>query len=192
MKNFIVISAPSGTGKSTLCRKLQERIPDLDFSISCTTRPKRSNETDGHDYYFISRDVFEEKLADGAFAEYEEVHGNFYYGTLKETLENSRRENIKVLLEVDVKGAMSIKSLYPEETVTIFISPPSEDHLRKRLEKRGTDSAERIEKRLERIREEYPYRERFDHQVVNDNLDKAVEDLIEIISNKKEGVSHGS
>lgn len=192
MKNFIVISAPSGTGKSTLCRKLQERIPDLDFSISCTTRPKRSNETDGHDYYFISRDVFEEKLADGAFAEYEEVHGNFYYGTLKETLENSRRENIKVLLEVDVKGAMSIKSLYPEETVTIFISPPSEDHLRKRLEKRGTDSAERIEKRLERIREEYPYRERFDHQVVNDNLDEAVEDLIEIISNKKEGVSHGS
>ena len=96
------------------------------------------------------------------------------------------------MLEVDVKGAMSIQSLYPEETVTIFVMPPSEEHLRNRLEKRGTDSAERIEKRLERIREEYPYRERFDHQVINDDLDKAVRELIEIISLKTEGVSHGS
>ena len=192
MKNFIVISAPSGTGKTTLCRKLQERISDLEFSISCTTRPKRSNETDGHDYHFISREEFEHKLAEDAFAEHEEVHGNFFYGTLTETLEEARKNNAQILLEVDVKGAISIKSLYPEETVTIFISPPSEDHLRKRLEKRGTDSPQRIEKRLERIREEYPYRERFDHQVINDDLDKAVNDLIELIINRTKGVSDGS
>lgn len=192
MKNFIVISAPSGTGKTTLCRLLQNKIPELDFSISCTTRPQRNTETNGHDYHFISREEFERKLADDAFAEYEEVHGNFYYGTLKETLEKTRSENRQILLEVDVKGAMSIKALYPEETLSIFVMPPSEDHLRKRLEKRGTDSAERIEKRLERIREEYPYRERFDHQVMNDDLDKAVRDLIKIINPKTEGVSHGS
>ena len=86
MKNFIVISAPSGTGKTTLCRKLQDTVPDLDFSISCTTRPQRSTETNGRDYHFIPREEFERKLAENAFAEYEEVHGNFYYGTLKETL----------------------------------------------------------------------------------------------------------
>ena len=147
MKNFIVISAPSGTGKTTICRKLQDQFSELDFSISCTTRQQRKNEINGRDYFFISQDEFEQKISENAFAEYEKVHGNFYYGTLKDTLETTRSENRMILLEVDVKGAMAIKSLYPEDTITIFVMPPSEDHLRGRLKKRGTDSAEHIEKR---------------------------------------------
>lgn len=192
MINFIVISAPSGTGKTTLCRELQKRRPDFEFSVSCTTRPQRTNEENGRDYHFISRPDFEQRIKTGDFAEYEEVHGSFYYGTLKSTLDAAIAQDRIFLLEVDVKGAMSIKKLYPERTLAIFVTPPTEEDLRRRLNRRGTDSPERIEKRLERIKEEMTYKALFDHHIVNDELSRATDELIAIINEHNEEVYHGS
>lgn len=192
MINFIVISAPSGTGKTTLCRELQKRRPDFEFSVSCTTRPQRTNEENGRDYHFISRPDFEQRIKTGDFAEYEEVHGSFYYGTLKSTLDSAIAHDRIFLLEVDVKGAMSIKKLYPERTLAIFVTPPTEEDLRRRLNRRGTDSPERIEKRLERIKEEMTYKALFDHHIVNDELSRATDELIAIINEHNEEVYHGS
>lgn len=192
MINFIVISAPSGTGKTTLCRELEKRQPDLRFSVSCTTRPQRANEENGRDYHFISRIEFERRIEASDFAEYEEVHGSFYYGTLKETLDQAISEDRMFLLEVDVRGAMSIKKLYPQKTLTIFVTPPTEEDLRRRLERRGTDSPERIEKRLERIQEELAYQDLFDHHLINDDVTRATDELIAIINQHREEVYHGS
>lgn len=192
MINFIIISAPSGSGKTTICKYLQKLDSSINFSVSCTTRQKRANEVEGKDYFFITNDEFEEKIKDNKFIEWEQIHGNFYYGTSRSTLEETINENKKILLELDVKGAMSVKKLYPNKSLSIFIEPPSVEVLKLRLEKRGTDNDERIIKRLERLESELSYKSNFDYHVINDDLDQAVNEIMSIIINESKGVSYGS
>ncbi len=192
MKNLIIISAPSGSGKTTLCRALQKREESIRFSVSCTTREKRNGEVDGVDYTFLTNQEFEKRLNHGEFAEWEQIHGNFYYGTMKTAIEAAIQRRETLLLELDVKGAMSIKKLYPEQTISIFVEPPSLDDLRTRLVKRGTDSEERIAKRLERLSSELEYKTNFDHHVINDDVGHAVDEIMNIIQHENEGVTYGS
>ena len=192
MNNFIIISAPSGSGKTTICKYLQKLDSSINFSVSCTTRQKRANEVEGKDYFFITNEEFEKKINDTKFIEWEQIHGNFYYGTLKSTLEKAINEDKRILLELDVKGAMSVKKLYPNKSLSIFIEPPSVEVLKLRLEKRGTDNDERIIKRLERLESELSYKSNFDHHVINDDLDQAVNQIMSIIKNESKGVSYGS
>ena len=191
MRNLITISAPSGSGKTTLCKALQKVIPEIEWSTSYTTRKQRSIEFDGVDYHFISHDEFEDLILNKDLAEWENVHG-YYYGTPKSTLENAINQDKTVLLEMDVKGAIRIKELYPENSFSIFIIPPSIGHLRERLKKRGTDSEKRIEIRLQRFQQEMEYKERFDHVMINENLDEATQELISVVNELKEGVLNGS
>ena len=192
MNNFIIISAPSGSGKTTICKYLQKLDSSINFSVSCTTRQKRANELEGKDYFFITNEEFEKKINDAKFIEWEQIHGDFYYGTLKSTLEKAINEDKRILLELDVKGAMSVKKLYPNKSLSIFIEPPSVEVLKIRLEKRGTDNDQRIIKRLERLESELSYKSNFDYHVINDDLDLAVNEIISIIKNKGKGVSYGS
>ena len=186
MKNLIVISAPSGAGKSTLCRKLQKVYPEIRFSISRTTRPKRHYEKDGYDYKFVTYEDFIKAVQDNDFIEFEEVH-SYLYGTPRANIEEVLDKNDYLLLEVDVKGAMKIKAAFPERTVTIFITLSSIDEFRKRLQKRGSDTERRITKRLERIKLELEYKNKFDHCIENDDIDKALTKLINIIGIEKKG-----
>ena len=192
MNNFIIISAPSGSGKTTICKYLQKLDSSINFSVSCTTRQKRANEVEGKDYFFITNEEFEKKINDAKFIEWEQIHGNFYYGTLKSTLEKAINEDKRILLELDVKGATSVKKLYPNKSLSIFIEPPSVEVLKLRLEKRGTDNDERIIKRLERLESELSYKSNFDYHVINDDLDQAVNEIMSIIKNESKGVSYDS
>ena len=184
MKNFITISAPSGSGKTTLCKALQKVEPEIEWSISYTTREKRNIEENGLDYHFISQNKFEDYILSGYFVEWENVHG-FYYGTAKSTLDNAIENNKILLLEMDVKGSMNIKRLYPDNTFSIFIIPPSIEHLRKRLKNRGTDTKKVIELRLKRFQQEMAFQKKFDYVMVNENLDLAKIELIKTISKLK-------
>ena len=191
MKIFIVISAPSGAGKTTLCNELQSRKPHIKFSVSCTTRPKREHEVDGMDYHFLSDQKFTEKVQNNEFVEYENVHG-YLYGTLRKTLEDALAQQEMVLFDVDVNGAMAIKSNYSGNTCTIFVLPPSLDDLKKRLIKRGSETEESIDKRLERTAKEIEYKDKFDACIINDDLVIAAEELNELITKQNEGVVYGS
>ena len=191
MKNIIVISAPSGAGKTTLCNELQRRKPHIKFSVSCTTRPKRKHEVDGVNYHFLSDQEFTEKVQNNEFVEYENVHG-YYYGTLHKTLEDALAQQEMVLFDVDVNGAMAIKRNYSDNTCTIFILPPSLDDLKKRLIQRGSETEERIDKRLERTAQEMEYKDKFDACIINDDLAIAAEELNELITKQNEGVVYGS
>ena len=191
MKNLIIISAPSGAGKTTLCRALQKENTDIEWSISYTTRIKRKMEKNGTDYHFISISEFQSLIKNNSFAEWERVHGH-YYGTEKRTLEIAISKNRILLLEMDVIGAISIKRLYPKNTFSIFISPPSINHLRERLLKRGSESLKRIETRLNRFKKEMDYKNKFDHIMINDEFDIAKEELIKIVNKLKKGVPDGT
>ena len=191
MVNFITISAPSGSGKTTLCKALQVVEPDIQWSISYTTREKRDIEEDGVDYHFISSDKFEDFIINGYFVEWENVHG-YYYGTSLKSLNNAIHENKMLLLEMDVKGSMNIKKLYPEKTFSIFIIPPSIEHLRDRLKNRGTDSARRIEVRLKRFQEEMEFQNKFDYVMVNENLESAKIELQNKVRKLKQGETNGA
>ena len=192
MNNLIIISAPSGSGKTTICKYLQKLDSSINFSVSCTTRQKRENEVEGKDYFFTTNTKFEEKIKDGKFVEWEQIHGDFYYGTLKSTLDEIINKDKTILLELDVKGAMSVKKLYPKKSLSIFIEPPSVEDLKLRLQKRGADDNERIVKRLERLDSELAYKSNFDYHVINDDLDQAVKEIMNIINNKNKGVLYGS
>ena len=191
MVNFITISAPSGSGKTTLCRALQVVEPDIKWSISYTTRKKRDIEEDGIDYHFISSGKFEDFIINGHFVEWENVHG-YYYGTSLESLNSAIQEKNMLLLEMDVKGSMNIKKLYPEKTFSIFIIPPSIEHLRDRLKNRGTDSAKRIEVRLKRFQEEMEFQNKFDYVMVNENLESAKIELQNKVRKLKQGETNGA
>ena len=191
MINFVTISAPSGSGKTTLCKALQNAKPSIQWSISYTTRERRTMEKNGVDYHFISLDAFEDLIMKGYFMEWENVHG-FYYGTSKVSLEKAIEKNNVLLLEMDVKGSMRIKKLYPENTYSIFIIPPSIDHLRKRLKNRGTDSEKRIEIRLKRFEEEMEFQKNFDYVMVNEDLELAKIELNKTINKLKQGVENGT
>lgn len=190
IKNLITISAPSGSGKTTLCKMLQDERSDISWSVSCTTRAPRPNEIDGIDYYFNSRDQFMKSIADDAFAEWEDVHGQ-YYGTLKLNLDTAIANNTILLLELDVKGSMSIVQLYPEQSFSIFILPPSIEHLRHRLRNRGTDTESRINERLKRFEREMEYKSKFNYVLINEDLEVASRELIEVVNGLKEGVLNG-
>ena len=191
MRNLIAISAPSGTGKSTLCEEIRRKKPEIKFSVSCTTRPKRKYEKDGINYYFLNEDEFKSKIKNNELLEYEEVHG-YYYGTLINTLKNAISSKELMLFDVDVNGAMSIKKKYPRNTITVFILPPSIEDLKVRLINRGTDSRKIIKKRLERTNKEMKFKDKFDTFMINDDLSSAVKKLNEIITNQEKGVLYGS
>ena len=181
---MIIVSAPSGSGKSTIVNWLMQEHPELNlyFSVSCTSRPPRGTEQNGVEYFFLSPQEFRKKIARGEFLEYEEVYEDRFYGTLKKQVETQRNNGENVVFDVDVKGGCSIKQYYGDEALSLFIQPPSIEELRNRLETRGTDSAEDIEKRLSKAAYELTFAEKFDKVLVNDDLDKAKEEAFKIVS----------
>ena len=175
---LFILSAPSGAGKSTLCRVVLDRFPDMLYSISYTTRPPREGEQNGVDYHFIAKDEFKTGIERGRWAEWAEVHDN-YYGTSAEFLERGLNGGQDILLDIDVKGMRQIINRYPSG-ITIFIMPPSLEILRDCLEKRGTDSPEVIAVRLKNAEKEMAQKDLYRHIIVNDLLADAVADLIGI------------
>lgn len=180
---LIVISAPSGAGKTTLCNALVQRFPALQESISYTTRQPRSGEQDGIDYHFVSLDSFQRMIANKEFAEWAEVHGN-YYGTSIATLRQAAENGIDVLLDIDCQGAKILKEL-GINGVFVFVMPPSMDELRRRLESRSSDVQEVIERRIVRAADEIREARWYDYIVVNDCLDDAHEALAAIVSSAR-------
>ncbi len=180
---LFIFSAPSGSGKTTIVRTLLEKDLDIEFSISATSRPKRENETDGKDYYFLSADDFKEKIDKDEFVEWEEVYENRFYGTLKSELERIWNQGKHVIFDVDVIGGLSIKKKYQDKALSIFIMPPSIEELEKRLILRSTDSTEDIETRINKAKEELNYAEKFDIIIVNDNLDNAIMESEKVVNN---------
>jgi guanylate kinase len=176
---LFIVSAPSGTGKSTLCRMLLKHRPRLRYSISTTTRPPRPGETDGKDYHFTDIETFKAGIAAGRWAEWAEVHGN-YYGTSAHFIDQARAAGHDVLLDIDVQGAEQLRSTYPD-AVTIFILPPSSEALRQRLEQRGTDAPEVIARRISNARAEMAQRTTYQHVLVNDQIEDALQALLVII-----------
>ena len=177
--HLIVISAPSGAGKTSIARAILARHPGMRFSVSATTRRMRPGEIDGKDYFFLSRKEFERRVAAGAFAEWEEIYGDLY-GTLRSEIEAAREAGENLLFDVDVKGGLSIKKLYPE-AVTVFVRPPSADTLLARLRNRQTEDAVTLARRMERVPMELSLGEKFDHRVVNDVLERAIDEVDGII-----------
>lgn len=179
-----MFSAPSGTGKTSIIKGVLTEFPDLSFSISVTTRSRRPIEKDDIDYYFVTEEVFKEKVKNDEFLEWGKFFG-YYYGTLKEVVFKEINSGRSILLEVDVKGAINIKDAVPE-SVLIFISPPSMYELKKRLYNRKTESDEDFEKRIKRAEMELEYRDKFDYHIYNFNLDDAQKEVNEIIKNELE------
>ncbi len=173
------VTAPSGAGKTTLCDRVLEVVPDLEYSTSVTTRPPRKGEVDGRDYFFVDRAGFKKMLTDGEFLEHATVYDN-YYGTRRSIIEKSLSKGKDIILDIDLKGVLKIKGKnYP--AVFIYIIPPSMDELERRLRSRGADSEEVIRKRLSLAREEMSYIEKYDYIIINDDLDTAFEELKSVI-----------
>lgn len=169
---MIVICAPSGTGKSTLISRLKDDHPDLEWSVSCTTRPVRTGEVDGSDYHFIAKDDFEAQIKSDDFIEWAKVHSN-YYGTSKRFVSQGLTENRKMLFDLDVQGADAMKRIYGKEAHVIFIEPPSIEELEKRLRHRGTDKDHVIVERIDNARRELARKHDFDYLILNDEIEKA-------------------
>ena len=180
---LVVISAPSGAGKTTLCRKLLEDFPNLTLSISSTTRSPRGTEREGVDYYFLSREDFEKQIQENHFLEWALVHGN-YYGTSRAMVETAFQAGKSVLLDIDVQGAEQLRNVLPEKCLNIFIAPPSLEELEARLIARGTDKPEVIQKRMIRAKVEMEERNRFSHVIVNNDLQQAYSELKNILESK--------
>ncbi len=180
---LLIFSAPSGSGKSTIVQWLMKEHPELNlyFSISCTSRPPRGTEKDGVEYFFLTPEEFRQRIENDDFLEYEEVYQDRFYGTLKEQVEKQLAQGQNVVFDVDVKGGVNIKRFYGERALSLFIQPPSVEELRRRLEGRGTDTPEAIENRLAKAEYELTFAPQFDHIVVNDNLEQAKQDTLEII-----------
>ncbi len=178
---LIVFSAPSGTGKSTIAKLILERFPNLRFSVSATTRQKRTGETEGINYYFLSNDTFEEKIRTGGFIEHEFFFGN-HYGTLLDKTGEVIDSGASILLDLDVKGAVNLKKIFPDNSLLLFIKPPGMEVLKQRLQGRESEDEESLNARLERARLELEYSDQFDQVVVNDDLERAVEAIATIIT----------
>lgn len=180
MARVFVITGPSGVGKGTLIRGAMERLPELELSVSATTRAPRPGEQDGRDYHFLAPEVFEQRVQAGDFVEHADYAGR-RYGTLRSELEQRVSSGAPVVLEIEVQGARQVRAAMPE-AVQVFIAPPSLDALRTRLIGRGTDGSEEVERRLSVAEQELAARDEFAHVVVNDRLEDALDQLVEIVS----------
>ena len=180
---LIIVSAPSGTGKSTIIGWLMKEHPELNlaFSISCTSRSPRGTEQNGVEYFFLTPEEFRERIDNDEFLEYEEVYEGRFYGTLKAQVERQLEAGQNVVFDVDVKGGVNIKKFYGDEAMSIFIQPPSIAELRKRLEGRGTDAPEVIDQRIARAEFELTFANQFDKIVVNDDLAQAEQDALKLV-----------
>lgn len=177
----IIFSAPSGAGKSTIVKHLLGKYPFLEFSISATSRPPRGEEKNGVDYYFFTKEEFEQKIRKGEFVEYEEVYAGSYYGTLQSEVERIWAKEHIILFDIDVKGGINIKRLYGRHALAVFIQPPSVEALKERLVKRGTDSPQAIERRVAKAEEELEYAKNFDRVIVNDSLECALREAEAVV-----------
>ncbi len=182
MSKLIIVAAPSGAGKTTIVNHLLKTFDSLSFSVSAATRRKRDYEVDGVNYYFISPEQFKEKIREGAFVEWEEVYDNQYYGTLRSEIERLWKAGKNIIFDIDVKGALNIKKQFPEESLTIFVKPPSEEILINRLKNRKTETEKSLRKRIARVKEELKYEDKFDKVVLNDKLQDAFADAESIVA----------
>lgn len=179
---FIIVSAPSGAGKTSIVKRLMQAGLGLEFSVSVASRKPRAGETDGKDYFFISADDFRNKISHDELLEWQEVYKDQYYGTLKSEVERIWEKGHHVLFDVDVKGGMNLKSMYPDQSLSIFIMPPSLEELEKRLRLRLTETEESLRKRLEKAGYEMSFADRFDKIIINDKLEEAVRQTIDAVS----------
>ena len=182
MNKVIIFSAPSGSGKTTLVKHCLEHFPELEFSISCTTRNARGEEQNGIDYHFVTPEEFRQRIAEEAFVEFEEVYTDKYYGTLKSEVERIWASGKVVIFDVDVKGGISLKKYFGDKALSIFIMPPSVAALEQRLIARGTDDLETIHTRVAKATEEISFKTEFDQIVVNDQLEVAKVEINNLIT----------
>lgn len=187
---LIVVTAPSGAGKTTLVKHLLEHYPQLAFSVSATTRKPRPHEIHGREYYFIALPNFRELIQRAAFVEWEEVYTNQFYGTLKSELKRIWAMGKHIMFDIDVKGALNIKKHYPENTLTIFVKPPSKEVLFERLIARNTENEESLQRRMQRAEEELSFESRFDKVVINDDLESAKKDIRSLVETYLESKLH--
>lgn len=183
MGKLLIFSAPSGSGKTTIVRRLLEQFSNLEFSISATSRAPRGAEKNGVDYYFLTAEEFAEAVAADKFVEWEEVYKGTCYGTLRSEMERIWTKGNVILFDVDVMGGIRLKEIFGEDAMSIFVMPPSIEELRHRLEGRGTDAPEVIEKRIAKASFELTKAPEFDRQVINDDLEVAVSQVAEIVKN---------
>ena len=181
MGKLIVISGPSGAGKTSIVHFLLQKMNSLSFSVSACSREKRDNETDGTDYFFLGAEGFKSKISEDAFLEWEEVYENQYYGTLKSEVEGIWKKGKTVIFDVDVVGGLNIKKQYPSECLSIFIMPPSLETLKERLQNRGSVSTESLEKRLAKAKGEIARSREFDKVILNDDFDLACKEAQQLI-----------
>lgn len=179
----LIFCAPSGSGKSTIVNYLLSKYPELEFSVSATSRAPRGTEKHGEAYYFLSTEEFQQKIKEDAFVEYEEVYEGCYYGTLKSEIERIEMKGNHVVFDVDVVGGCNLKSIFADNALAVFIAPPNVETLRKRLEGRATDSPEMIEQRVGKAEYELTFAPKFDRILVNDDLETALREADEIIKN---------
>jgi len=178
---LLVFTAPSGAGKTTIVRHLLNTYPQLAFSVSATTRAKRDYETDGKDYYFLSKEAFLEKIESKAFAEWEEVYAGQYYGTLKSEILRINAEGKCIIFDIDVQGALRLKKNYKENCLTVFVQPPSLEALIIRLKKRNTETVNTLKKRIDKASRELEFAPKFDVILVNSDLEVALKNAEEIV-----------
>ncbi len=179
----VIVSAPSGAGKSSIVRYLLREVPQLRFSISAATRPKRDYEVDGKDYYFITPEEFRARLAKNEFLEWQEVYKDQYYGSLKSEVERIWKNNQVVIFDVDVLGGLNIKKFYGKQALAVFIEPPTLDELRHRLLYRGTETEASLKQRLDKAEYEMSFAPQFDHVVRNEVLEVAQQEMVDLVSN---------
>jgi guanylate kinase len=178
----IIITAPSGAGKTTLAKKLMHQHKDILFSVSATTRAPRKGEVHGKDYFFLSKEEFNEKVAKGEFIEWEEFYNGTLYGTLRSHVEYHLKNGYFVLFDVEVKGAANLKNIFGESSISFFISPPDFQTLESRLKSRGTENEQTIQLRLDRAKMELNQAHGFDHTIVNDDFNHAYEQLNRLVT----------
>jgi guanylate kinase len=185
-RHLIVLSAPSGAGKTTVARHLLAQFPFLSFSVSATTRTQRPGEVHGKDYFFLSRDEFRARIEKGDLIEYEEIFGN-YYGTLRSVAQEAINRGDFLIFDVDVKGALSLRNAFPSETLLIFVAPPDLETLANRLRSRQTETSDQIELRLSRAEMEMAHRDAFDVVLVNNQLEATLKQAVSIVASYTDG-----
>jgi len=181
-EKVVIFSAPSGSGKSTIVNHILKLHPEMEFSVSATSRPPRGQEKDGVEYRFLTTEEFRDLIKSDKFVEYEEVYDGRYYGTLKSGVERIWEKGHVIIFDVDVKGGVNLKKYFGDKALSVFIQAPSIDVLRERLLKRGTDSLEEIEKRIAKAEEEMTYAGKFDRILINDDMNKAFAEAEKLVN----------